>query len=107
MALFRPGMPCRFCGKPMQEEEDLIGFTMVRPDRDDFLRPINDSVVHTDCLSRHPQRDQIVTAWNAATETGLTVDFMLEVTPSGRVQYLGWWSRWKARWQRWRRRTIS
>jgi hypothetical protein len=54
-------------------------------------------VVHRACLSRHPRRDEIVAAWNAAAERGLGPHFMLEVTRSGRVRYLGWWSRWRYR----------
>jgi hypothetical protein len=38
-----------------------------------------------------------VAAWNAAAERGLGPHFMLEVTRSGRVRYLGWWCRWRYR----------
>ena len=104
MALFLPGMSCACCGKPIQDDDDQLGFTFVGRNADPLLSGINDRVVHTERLSRHPQRDQIVAAWNAATETGLTVDFMLDVSRSGRVRYHRWWGRWKARWRRWRKR---
>jgi hypothetical protein len=81
----------------MYERDDLLGFTYVGPGRGPLLFGINDGVVHRKCLSEDPHRDEIVAAWNEAAEGGLGPQGMLEVTRSGRVRYLSWWSRWRYR----------
>src|SRR5262245_30371152 len=95
MALFDPGTPWPYCGKPMYERDDLLGFTSVGYGRGSLLFGINDGVVHRTCLSGHPRRDEIVAAWNEAAEGCLGPQHLLEVTRSGRVRFLGWWSRWR------------
>ena len=95
MALFDPGTPCPYCGKPMYERDDLLGFMYVGYGRGPLLYGINDGVVHQRCLSEHPRRDEIVAAWNEAAEGCLGPQHLLEVTRSGRVRFLSWWSRWR------------
>jgi hypothetical protein len=95
MALFDNGLPCCFCGKPMFEGDNLIGFTMVNPHgKSPLVRQVNDGVVHSACLDAHPQRDEIVAAWNEALGGGCPE---LEVTKFGHVRYLSWLGRLRYR----------
>jgi hypothetical protein len=89
MALFDDGMACPYCGNPMTAEQDLIGFTFV-DSRDPFVAPIDDAVVHAGCLSSHPQRDQIVRAWNIEAMRQLGPAWMLAVAASGKVRRFNW-----------------
>jgi hypothetical protein len=98
VALFDSGTLCPYCRLPMWELDDLLGFTFVGyGPGTELLAGINDGVVNRACLSRRPQRDEIVAAWNAAAAPSLGPQHVLKVTRSGRVQYLGWWSRWRYR----------
>jgi hypothetical protein len=92
MALFLDGLLCPYCRAPMESGQELIGFTMVGS-RDPMIREIDDSVVHARCLSRHPQRDQIVQRWNAEAEQGLGPVWMLAVGRDGSVRSFHWLDR--------------
>jgi hypothetical protein len=90
MALFNDGQLCHYCRQPMTSDQDLIGFTFLGS-TNPLIRPIDDSVVHADCLSQHPQRDEIVAAWNGEA-AGCGPQWMLSVS-RGTVRHFTWLDR--------------
>ena len=64
MGLYNPSSPCYFCGKPLGDG-DLIGFDFLEVE-DCKFRPLDDGVVHLNCLSEWKLRDELVAYWNDA-----------------------------------------
>lgn len=86
MALFDPGSPCPLCGSPINLDDDHIGFTFLGS-YDTNVALLDDGVVHRKCLSEWENRDSFVETWNAEAKGCLGEGHLLEITPSGEVEY--------------------
>ena len=55
------GNPCAVCGRPVTERDDTVWIRPFADEPDDPLFPLSDSVIHADCLYRHPEFEAIRT----------------------------------------------
>lgn len=53
-------MKCRFCGLPMEANEEIVLFAPFVANRRDPLFVISDGVFHRNCFKRHPLANQAI-----------------------------------------------
>lgn len=54
MVLFKPGMECSICHRPIKSGEAKVGFRSFVPNEADPLFMFNEAAVHRECLDQHP-----------------------------------------------------
>ena len=59
MAIFIPGMECHVCGNEIESGEEAVLFPSFIANSLDPLIVFNDSVMHSECFSNHPDNKKV------------------------------------------------